>query len=599
MKKRRTRRMKELSPVTDDELISVTISARRPKWRPFYIDLPSIFSIDRAKYQRLSNDALHTIENISISTPRYISPPSSPGYSTPALISDYGSSDKPHPVARKVKSKRKLKPKRMKRMKREAEDDEYTCHQCRRKDNRPKMNCRYVRPNGQMCTLYYCDRCIYVRYGEEFDPGKTAWRCPRCYDNCNCSLCLRKAGLGNIMDSNEFKADVAAVVSARGVTLKTGVPDDAAIDMRTFLAQRDLVKGNEDWTADSSKRRRYYIGNKMTDEKKADYKMEDLAAILKELEADVDETENPSPANGSETIRADSIPPQGGTVKVVPLESDPSTDAPQGSISQTVPQSDTMEIMTLAPSDTILTEASTSTPTVVERKVRFFIGKPPPGVKIPSVRRSSKNAKRRKEIKAEEEASDPYPSLDTENNDASSVIVANPPNEAPPQDIAMRDDSVEHPEASASTSTTSHLDIPVFSQSQETKDSTTPKGSPPHPHGPILVPNEPTLVPNQSYLVKGSDEWTNYSRTELLDPPTSTYEDPYQRMSISSLSTHALRAGCNPDVMLYNGHVESDDLWDDIPPLSTFTSTAATATTAVGLTYLPDPSATMTYSPRI
>ncbi|SJX63685.1 uncharacterized protein SRS1_14436 [Sporisorium reilianum f. sp. reilianum] len=70
-----------------------------------------------------------------------------------------------------------------------------SCHQCRRKTPGLKMRC-----SRDGCTLSYCERCLTVRYDNMvFDPYSFNFTCPRCLGFCNCSICLRRSGYGDLV----------------------------------------------------------------------------------------------------------------------------------------------------------------------------------------------------------------------------------------------------------------------------------------------------------------------------------------------------------------------------------------------------------------
>ncbi|GAC93864.1 hypothetical protein PHSY_001431 [Pseudozyma hubeiensis SY62] len=70
-----------------------------------------------------------------------------------------------------------------------------SCHQCRRKTSNLKMHCSRVG-----CTLMFCQRCITIRYDDVvFNPSALNFVCPKCLGFCNCSICLRRSGLGDLV----------------------------------------------------------------------------------------------------------------------------------------------------------------------------------------------------------------------------------------------------------------------------------------------------------------------------------------------------------------------------------------------------------------
>lgn len=63
-----------------------------------------------------------------------------------------------------------------------------SCHQCRRKSDKPKMKCHSKDPD---CGLEYCKSCVDNRYDFPFDADSRVFICPKCLGNCNCTLCLK------------------------------------------------------------------------------------------------------------------------------------------------------------------------------------------------------------------------------------------------------------------------------------------------------------------------------------------------------------------------------------------------------------------------
>ncbi|PWN48430.1 hypothetical protein IE53DRAFT_412339 [Violaceomyces palustris] len=134
-----------------------------------------------------------------------------------------------------------------------ATGDEYgtTCHQCRRKTPDPKMRCRN-HEGEHVCPLFFCKRCIEIRYGMDFDPDSRTFKCPRCEGYCNCSICLRKSGLGNILDSQAGKKDLRAptltakLKDAQGRTKYKSVREYvAALLGKDKLADGGLLRGRQ------------------------------------------------------------------------------------------------------------------------------------------------------------------------------------------------------------------------------------------------------------------------------------------------------------------------------------------------------------------
>ncbi|PIA39631.1 hypothetical protein AQUCO_02600230v1 [Aquilegia coerulea] len=70
-----------------------------------------------------------------------------------------------------------------------------TCHQCRQCTARFAASCKYKR-NNKLCSFNFCQNCLLNRYGEKAEEVDflSDWKCPRCRDICNCSICMKKKG---------------------------------------------------------------------------------------------------------------------------------------------------------------------------------------------------------------------------------------------------------------------------------------------------------------------------------------------------------------------------------------------------------------------
>ncbi|KAJ9562002.1 hypothetical protein OSB04_007162 [Centaurea solstitialis] len=70
-----------------------------------------------------------------------------------------------------------------------------TCHQCRQKTCVVSASCTNL-ARAKPCTLKYCHTCLLNRYGEKAEDVALVaeWKCPRCRDICNCSICMKKRG---------------------------------------------------------------------------------------------------------------------------------------------------------------------------------------------------------------------------------------------------------------------------------------------------------------------------------------------------------------------------------------------------------------------
>ncbi|XP_052156241.1 uncharacterized protein LOC127774013 isoform X2 [Oryza glaberrima] len=72
-----------------------------------------------------------------------------------------------------------------------------TCHQCRQKTMDFAASCHKIKKNNKQCTIQYCRKCLFNRYGQEAEKvaNDGTWTCPKCKDICNCSFCMKKKGL--------------------------------------------------------------------------------------------------------------------------------------------------------------------------------------------------------------------------------------------------------------------------------------------------------------------------------------------------------------------------------------------------------------------
>nr|CDI54214.1 hypothetical protein BN887_00590 [Melanopsichium pennsylvanicum 4] len=124
-----------------------------------------------------------------------------------------------------------------------------TCHQCRRKTPGAKMRCRRMREDDQ-CPLMYCERCSTIRYDIDFNPSDRNFHCPKCLGYCNCSICLRRSGFGDMIsrDLDRIVAltkklkKVAGERGSSGIESRAGdtLSETAALNVdRSTPAKRD------------------------------------------------------------------------------------------------------------------------------------------------------------------------------------------------------------------------------------------------------------------------------------------------------------------------------------------------------------------------
>ncbi|CAK9781349.1 hypothetical protein CC85DRAFT_282836 [Cutaneotrichosporon oleaginosum] len=72
---------------------------------------------------------------------------------------------------------------------------EGTCHQCRRRSDKPKMRCRNIEGG---CENLFCETCCRRYYYFDFDEESRSFVCPVCLDKCNCKHHLEEQGLGHL-----------------------------------------------------------------------------------------------------------------------------------------------------------------------------------------------------------------------------------------------------------------------------------------------------------------------------------------------------------------------------------------------------------------
>ncbi|PHU24885.1 hypothetical protein BC332_03217 [Capsicum chinense] len=70
-----------------------------------------------------------------------------------------------------------------------------TCHQCRQKTMDFMVGCKNM-GKDKPCPMHLCHKCLLNRYGEIAEEVSLLedWKCPKCRDICNCSLCMKKRG---------------------------------------------------------------------------------------------------------------------------------------------------------------------------------------------------------------------------------------------------------------------------------------------------------------------------------------------------------------------------------------------------------------------
>ncbi|KAK6905160.1 hypothetical protein I203_105980 [Kwoniella mangroviensis CBS 8507] len=88
-----------------------------------------------------------------------------------------------------------------------------SCHQCRRKSDKPKMKCRNVNP---ICRATFCETCCKRYSYFDFDEESRSFICPLCKDCCNCSNCIRKKNLAHLLGASKGKIQRKSLKYAMG-----------------------------------------------------------------------------------------------------------------------------------------------------------------------------------------------------------------------------------------------------------------------------------------------------------------------------------------------------------------------------------------------
>jgi Zinc-finger domain of monoamine-oxidase A repressor R1 len=91
-----------------------------------------------------------------------------------------------------------------------------------------------------------------------FNSNHLSWHCPHCRGICNCSICLRKAGFGYILDGSiseqltgvQGRLSVAGHVKKHapsGNATRTQSEEQTRVSVRAWLARKGVAVGTEDW----------------------------------------------------------------------------------------------------------------------------------------------------------------------------------------------------------------------------------------------------------------------------------------------------------------------------------------------------------------
>lgn len=117
-----------------------------------------------------------------------------------------------------------------------------TCHQCRQKTCDKSAHCKAVW-KGKPCTQYFCSNCLFNRYSEVVDEVRkvSGWSCPRCREECNCSICRKRLGLpptGILVHA----AKASGYLSVKDMLHGTKTEKDEVI-ITTGYSDQDIVRG--------------------------------------------------------------------------------------------------------------------------------------------------------------------------------------------------------------------------------------------------------------------------------------------------------------------------------------------------------------------
>lgn len=119
-----------------------------------------------------------------------------------------------------------------------------TCHQCRQRTRDYVESCKTMKKDKR-CLIKYCRKCLLNRYGEKLDEVKLLdhWICPKCRDNCNCSVCMKKKGYKptGILVQKARKTGFSSVSEMLQVK---GLEDLHAITKKDSAASSPLKDGN-------------------------------------------------------------------------------------------------------------------------------------------------------------------------------------------------------------------------------------------------------------------------------------------------------------------------------------------------------------------
>ncbi|XP_019442790.1 PREDICTED: uncharacterized protein LOC109347408 isoform X1 [Lupinus angustifolius] len=139
-----------------------------------------------------------------------------------------------------------------------------TCHQCRQKTTDLVASCKNVK-NEKPCTIKFCQKCLFNRYGEEVDQVEllSNWSCPKCRGNCNCSFCRKKQGLvptGQLVKTAKasgFKSVDELLHNANSVSVspmeEAGTEKGLEIILFVETKKENSVDGNSSFKLDTLK----------------------------------------------------------------------------------------------------------------------------------------------------------------------------------------------------------------------------------------------------------------------------------------------------------------------------------------------------------
>ncbi|KAL2335290.1 hypothetical protein Fmac_016503 [Flemingia macrophylla] len=131
---------------------------------------------------------------------------------------------------------------------------------CRQKTRDFSAACKNLK-KGKPCPIRFCHKCLLNRYGEVAEEVERVaeWRCPKCRDICNCSVCEKKQGrkptgqLIRMAKAHGFKSVAEMLESSRANNksedLKSNDVNDAVLPPKESNVGEDQKRGRNSSSA--------------------------------------------------------------------------------------------------------------------------------------------------------------------------------------------------------------------------------------------------------------------------------------------------------------------------------------------------------------